>query len=231
MLYIQEFLYISLMGKENRVNPQVLLKVNGTHENCWSTEIWYNVKLIHYHKINDGSYVKIILLVPKEYKRHFISLMNRFYKTVTINSIQYNDKANVLISIIKRLRPNSIFNLIERYAAMFIEEDISDFKESWSIVIPTNLKEDFINDLKEQLNVHSTALHPYKYLTQPNLPLKELDILRVAYKFGYFDYPRKITSKELSKILGISEPMLIYHLRNIQKKITRYILDYYYDIY
>ncbi|TRM99388.1 bacterio-opsin activator, partial [Sulfolobus sp. F1] len=61
-------------------------------------------------------------------------------------------------------------------------------------------------------------------LPQNSLKDDELKILSLAYEMGYFDYPRKVKSKELAEMLGIRESTLIYHLRKIEKKMVESLL-------
>jgi len=50
-------------------------------------------------------------------------------------------------------------------------------------------------------------------------------ILILAKKFGYYDYPRKITSEELSKKTGINKDIILENLRRAEKQIITKILE------
>ncbi len=52
---------------------------------------------------------------------------------------------------------------------------------------------------------------------------KQKQVLSVAYKFGYYDLPRKITSEELSKKLNIHSSALVAHRRKAERRLLEQI--------
>lgn len=64
----------------------------------------------------------------------------------------------------------------------------------------------------------------------PNSPLNQLtekqrEILVAAHKLGYYDIPRKITSEQLAKKLGIGDSTLVEHLRKAEQRLINHLLD------
>lgn len=96
----------------------------------------------------------------------------------------------------------------------------------------------FIGDtetIKELLQLIE-SLGPIKISSVQNYPFSELDLLSsltkrqkeiisLAKKTGYYEMPRKTSTEDLSKKLGISKSTLIEHLRKAENRIVSSLLE------
>jgi hypothetical protein len=64
---------------------------------------------------------------------------------------------------------------------------------------------------------------PISPLTQ--LTEKQREVLLAAYKFGYYDIPRRITSEALAKKLGLGDATVVEHLRKAEQRLIRRIIE------
>ncbi|MBL7147345.1 MAG: helix-turn-helix domain-containing protein [Nanoarchaeota archaeon] len=99
--------------------------------------------------------------------------------------------------------------------------------ETWEIASwnKSNLT-DFINHLKkdiknvEVLKIGQTKLTDVYYPhLMPKLTPNQKRAIELAFEKGYYDFPKNIGMKELSKIMKISTPTFCEHLKKAEKKL------------
>jgi predicted DNA binding protein len=56
---------------------------------------------------------------------------------------------------------------------------------------------------------------------------KQRNILIAAKINGYYDYPKRITSKQLSAKIGLSKATVIEHLRKAENRIMSFVISSY----
>jgi len=54
-----------------------------------------------------------------------------------------------------------------------------------------------------------------------DLSARQLSVLKIAFRSGYFEFPKRVGSRELAKLMGISQSTLLEHLRKAQSKLIR----------
>ncbi|ARM76897.1 helix-turn-helix domain-containing protein [Acidianus manzaensis] len=84
-----------------------------------------------------------------------------------------------------------------------------------------------LKDLLKKLNdigVKSTVMSIME-IEENQLTERQMEILKMAFKLGYFDDDRKISMSELAEKLGISAPTLEEILRRALRKVVKNYLD------
>ena len=57
---------------------------------------------------------------------------------------------------------------------------------------------------------------PYEYDIMSTMTEKQKEALREAQRYGYYQYPRKISTEDLAEKLGLTKTTLIEHLRKAE---------------
>jgi hypothetical protein len=65
-----------------------------------------------------------------------------------------------------------------------------------------------------------SPISPLNQLTQ-----KQREVLLAAYRTGYYDIPRKITSEQLANQLGLVNSTVVEHLRKAEQRLLVHILE------
>ncbi|TRM85472.1 hypothetical protein DJ522_00610 [Sulfolobus sp. F3] len=206
----------------------VLISTEISHDNCW-TEITQKydvkIKLIDQNFLNDRWFSSTILIIGKDSKS-FISSMRKFSK-LKISKIEKISDLGYLLEFLYG-KDNAVSKLLKKHDAIVIEHKINDGLERWKFII----QEGNLGTLKEELDKRGEIRKLYSMrFEELGLSQRNIQILRDAYKLGYFDTPRKISIYELSEALGIKPNTLIYHIRRVEKSILKAFLDDQFDIF
>jgi predicted DNA binding protein len=140
---------------------------------------------------------------------------------------------NRYICLIKAKYFKSLSTLAKKFNIDIIWDTPSIFTKEKMVISVTgnedNLKK--ILDLFKKIgNVKKISFVKAIYNEQTILTCltdKQREILIVAKKNGYYNYPRKINSKELSDKIGLSKPTVVQHLRKAEVRLVSNLLSGY----
>jgi predicted DNA binding protein len=65
-----------------------------------------------------------------------------------------------------------------------------------------------------------SPISPFSQLTE-----RQQEVLLAAYKWGYYDIPRKITSQQLAKKLGLVDSTVVEHIRKAEQRLIKQIIE------
>lgn len=192
---------------------------------------------------SDG-YLYMVLELINLKPEQFIELLRKASENPEIQDIKVleRDKKSYHILMRKRscellplvlehgcflMTPYKIFSTPEGCKRVFtvISPSISAIKELQKILSSRGLLENIkIESVSPRYNVSIVDL--YKILLAiAELSPKQMETLITAFEKGYFDWPRKMRSDEISRILGFSKATFSQHLRRAEAKILKPIID------
>ncbi|MFP3234219.1 MAG: helix-turn-helix domain-containing protein [Sulfolobaceae archaeon] len=113
------------------------------------------------------------------------------------------------------------------YTSDVVVEKIKVLKERtllYTLLVPANSSfKEFLTKLSKE-GVKVTVLNVSE-ISSAELTKRQMEILQLAYKLGYFNEERGITLSQLADKLGISAPTLEEILRRALRKVVKYYLD------
>ncbi|HVQ01679.1 MAG TPA: helix-turn-helix domain-containing protein, partial [Candidatus Thermoplasmatota archaeon] len=104
---------------------------------------------------------------------------------------------------------------------------ISYEKHIYSIIGTQENLSTFIEQFKKYGKILNMTFKKAAYQKHDILSVlteKQREILVAAQKYGYYDYPKKISSELLSKKVNISRATLVQHLRKAEGRILAEIM-------
>jgi predicted DNA binding protein len=135
--------------------------------------------------------------------------------------------------LIKAKYYRSLSSLAKKFNIDIIWDTPSIFTKDKMTVSVTGNEENLkkIHDLFKKVGtVHKISFVKSLYNEQTILSClteKQREILIVAKKNGYYSYPRKINSQELSEKIGLSKPTVVQHLRKAEVRLVSNLLTGY----
>ena len=118
---------------------------------------------------------------------------------------------------------------------LFVKPTVNhyDGHEYWEVAAwDRKILEDFIKaeekhmDSCEILKLEQSNLSEVRFPTiSPSLTKMQKKALEIAYKNGYYHYPRKISIEKMAKIIGVSKSTFQEHLRKAELKLLPLIIE------
>jgi len=205
-------------------NRLVEIAFNISHEGCWTSLVNnYIVKTLNLSLNTEKDYIRSIIIIDRKYK-DLINKIKRTKSFIGTISLQFtNDDKSILFDFRKRYR-GSVIEGINSVNGIVLEGFKYQGKEYWRVL----MYESYIRELKEKLE--SKGKFELLYINPLNvneyeLSQQQLKILSLAYKYGYFDFPKRKKSDEIAKLIGISKSTFTYHLRSAESKVLKKFLD------
>ncbi|WP_162000423.1 helix-turn-helix domain-containing protein [Sulfolobus sp. E11-6] len=205
--------------------PLRIVNFSIIHKDGWSSETdKYGIVAEPLNKTyNRGAFSFYLLLWGSDTKR-FIEDIKIKDQILNMEVLGVTKKFGILR--LEHKNSNTITNLVKRYKGVILSEIISNGIEKWTIAINTKSLKKF----KEKLSQYGEILNyteksPNEVIPPPVLTERQVEALKIALNKGYFDYPKRIRGEDISKLLGMKTPTLIYHLRNAERSILEFYLD------
>lgn len=178
----------------------------------------YTINLeVYPHK----NYLRSRILIETEEKEIVKSMRNHKSVVKIINVYKYKD--SIYVDFLNAYK-GSIAGLLYDKEVLILGNTIKGGKEIWEFVTHSKNVREIVDELESLGKIRRLELYDFDPFISPELTEKEKKILSLAYAYGYLDYPRRISADELAEKLGLSKVTLLYHLRNAQRKLVKFIL-------
>lgn len=194
------------------------------------------IELLELIKIDftQGTKLAIAALTVKEGESVESIGKNPFIEMLTVLSQEKNryvclikTKAMTKVSALLGLDPA---NLEKEYSYDLIWDTPTIFTQDKLIISVISTEENlkrflqsiaFAGDIK-QVSYTRATYNEDSFLSC--LTEKQRQILIAANKHGYYTYPRRITSEQLAKKVGLSKPTVVQHLRKAEVRLISHLL-------
>ncbi|BDB99683.1 helix-turn-helix domain-containing protein [Saccharolobus caldissimus] len=209
-----------------------VLSIDLFHPDCWTSitdKYEVNVKLLSQSFDDDNFFSSRVLILGRDSK----VLINemRSSKNVKVIKVYSMDKGAFVVDFIYPKR-NAISNLLHETNSIVISHRIMDGIEKWKIVANVSSIPKILQNLEKNsnlINFKEIKLSELRKLMD-KLTNRNMEILKIAYERGLFDYPRQCKLTSISEEIGIKPNTLIYHIRKAEKLLLEILLDEYYSL-
>jgi len=187
-----------------------------------------SIELLELLKIDFEKRIKMAIAAFNIKEKYTIDDIKMPEYVEIFNTLQKKD--NRYICLIKVKYFKSLENLAKKFNIDIIWDTPSIFTKEKMIVSVTgdekNLKK--IRELFKNIGeIKKTSFVKSTFNEQTILSClteRQKEVFITAKKNGYYNYPRKINSQDLSEKIGLSKPTVVQHLRKAEERIVSNIL-------
>ncbi len=200
---------------------EIIIAIN--HEKCWTSYVGdYPVKTLHLTVNNERDYIRSMIVVDKKHK-NLLSEIKRTKSFLGYTSISLDEGDRILFDFRKRYK-GSVMDAIQSHDGIIVEGLKYKGKEFWRLVVYESYINELTDSLKSKGSLEFISTRELE-VEEDDLSPRELQVLISAYKNGYFDFPKRIKSDNISKLFGMSKSTFTYHLRSAEKSVIRRYLN------
>jgi predicted DNA binding protein len=198
-------------------NELKYVTIKAKHEDCWTSYIQNDIILSLGRIVYpDKNIIRVFMILNNDNIKIIYTLKIQG-KIKDILNISYNGKNSYIIDMLLPYK-NSTLELLNNSNVLPLDMMNVKGYEIWNILAYSNQINELINTLNTNLRIKQTII---KSLNDKfdNLTSTELKAINTAFKLGYYEYPRKVSIRNIAHTLGIKDSTLSYHLRHAERKI------------
>ena len=165
--------------------------------------------------------------------KSFLKFWEEYEKVTRFALAAISENEAVFMVSLRDYTENVTRYIIENKGFFTAPTVITDGEEHWSVVLSDEeTKDTFFKQLEEigRVRIHNITHMDHLGMAIPmeyvELTSKQIKSLKMAYLKGYYDYPKKVTSRDLAESMGVSQSTLLEHIRKAENKIIQKIVHH-----
>ncbi|MCG3109322.1 hypothetical protein L3N51_01612 [Metallosphaera sp. J1] len=190
------------------------------HDGCWTSETEERAITMNLEVYPDKGYLRSWLVSPS---RELGKRMASHRSVKKLNRV-YVNRGDTLLDFLN-VYEGSIAGLLYSKEVLILGNYNERGTEFWTFVTGSGTLSELkgeLSSLGKIVRIEVEDFSPsYPYLTE-----MERKVFWMALNNGYLNYPREIEAEDLAKVLGVSKVTFLYHWRNAQRKILKYVSDH-----
>ena len=216
------------------------LKIKYKHSDCIvaSKLQELGINIFHYYlgSYTKGAYVYVSAMEKVIGKEKNIKEYIKYLEThKEVSKVEAH--GDILFSTIKHKKDLKLYESLYNPQLLYPHPAYLD-KEGFEIIEIASWNRQSLQDLIKTLENNQTTTHfeILKFINRkvediyvsrllPSLPEKQKQAITLAFKSGYYDFPRKLSLDELAKITKVSKPTFRENLRKAEAKLIPHLIS------